>query len=390
MDEGLTKKLEELGLTAEHITKLGAEGAASETDLASLNADEIKTVTGCGLVIAKKVAAAFVPAPPAAPPVEGPTAYDQPSMDILPPVPDDGSFLEMLKVGGVLKIQPVDVISAMRAAIAQQAGLYELPDILMERMESFADEQEEPVGESFYVLQKMLTTRAYGDILSVIGVTGNFVSERRKKDVLKRLNDRLWPALRGFQVLLTDWVAAWNQGANPAMALQMFMLNQMGGPGAIMPPGMMAPPDTAGLRDEAEAVINRINGVFAGTGIPVARALAFDATRIKNILEEPALPAAVGATTKDQMLKSLGINVGADYVRLERNVIRYALAIMELPKVASGREEYAYLAAMLTLGATIPWDKLDSDTPVNGGRRAAGRREEGVPATAGAGFPGKR
>lgn len=389
MEEGLKQKLEGLGLTAEQTAKLEVEGVASDTDMTGLTDQEIKSVTGCGLVTAKKVAAAFVPAPVIAPPAEGPTAYDQPSMDILPPVPDDGSFLEMLKVGGILKIESVDVISAMRAAIAQQAGLYELPDILMDRMERVAEEQDEPVGKSFYDLQRMITSRAYGDVLSVLGVTGNFVSERRKKEVLQRLKARLWPALRGFHSLLTDWVQAWNQGANPVMTLQMFMLNQLGGPGGVMPPGMMAPPDTAGLRDEAEAVINRINSVFAGTGIPVARALAFDATRIKGILEEPALPAAVGTTTKDQMLKVLGIDVDANYVRLERNVIRYALAIMELPKVASGREEYLYLAAMLTLGAAIPWDKL-SDTPVNDGRRSSARREEGVPAGAGAGFPGKR
>jgi len=136
-------------------------------------------------------------------------------------------------------------------------------------------------------------------------------------------------------------------------------MGQMGKAGAMMPPGMMAPPETAGLHDEAEAVINSINKVFGGFGIPVAKALAYDATRIKNVLENPGLPAAIGVTTREQMLKTLGLSVGADYVRLERNITRFTLAIMEFPKITVPNEEYAYLGAMIQLGATIPWDKLE-------------------------------
>jgi hypothetical protein len=150
------------------------------------------------------------------------------------------------------------------------------------------------------------------------------------------------------------------------MALTFLAMAQTGAKG-VMPPGMLQPPETAGLRDEAEAVIDKINKVFAGVGIPVARALAYDATRIKGILEDPTLPAAMGVTSREQMLRALGVEVGSDYVRLERNVTRYALAIMELPKVSSGNEEYGYLGAMLQLGAQIPWDKLSK-----GGRPGTG------------------
>lgn len=358
MNEELKAKLKELGLNDEQIAKLEAEGVKNEADMALLDTGEIRSATGCGILIAKKVASAFVPALAPAP-SEATPAPAMASMDILPAVPDDISFLEMLKVGGVLKIQPVDVIAAMRAAIASKVGLYGLPDILLQKMEQFADEQEEPVGENFYGLQKLITTRDYGDILSVLGTSGHFVNEKRKKEVLRRLNAEMWPALRGFHDQLVAWSDSWAKGAaNPAMALTFLAMASAGGGRGVLPPGMMQPPETAGLRDEAEAVINKINRVFSGTGIPVARALGYDATRIKSILEEPTLPAAMGATTKDQMLKSLGINVGADYVRLERNVVRYALAIMELPKVSAGNEEYGYLSAMLTLGLAIPWDKL--------------------------------
>lgn len=379
MNDELKGKLKELGLTDDQIGKLETQGVATEADMALLNEQEIKDTTECGLITAKKVAAAFAPVAPATP---GAATPEQQAavLDILPVVPDDVSFVEMLKVGGILKITPADVISAIRAAVAKKLHLYELPDILRDRMEQFALEQDEPVGSNFYDLLKMITSRDYAEVLAAIGVSGTFISEKRKNEVLVRLNAQLWPALRGFHNLLVAWSDSWAKGvANPAMAMAAFVMAQ-GGKGAMLPPGMMQPPDTAGLRDEAEEVINRINKVFAGTGIPVARALAWDAIRIRKILEEPTLPAAVGATTKEQMLKSLGVDVGAGDVRLERNVIRYALAIMELPKVSAGNEEYTYLTAMLMLGGAILWDKLNP-TP-----ESSADRKEVRPATAGTPF----
>ena len=58
---------------------------------------------------------------------------------------------------------------------------------------------------------------------------------------------------------------------------------------------------------------------------------------------------------------------------------RYALAIMELPNVTSGNEEYGYLAAMLQLGAAIPWDRLGTKGEGSPSRRRNGSREaEGI------------
>lgn len=286
-----------------------------------------------------------------------PATQRGPSLAVLPDVPDDASFLEMLKVGGVLKVGVTEVISAMKAALAYRLGLYNLPSVLSERMEDFATSQGDPCGESFYRLQKMVTEHNYGEILSALNVTGRFVSVRRKTDLMQRLEGTLWTTLYGFHKQLLAWQKAWADGAaNPAMMLAAFAA--LAGGGGMMPPGMMEPPETSALRDGAEAAIEVINKIFAGTGIPVARALAWDANRIKEVLEEPTLPTMIGAANKEQMLKMLNVAVGADYVRLERNIVRWSLAMMELPKVTQGQEEYAYLAAMIQLGAAIPWDTL--------------------------------
>ena len=293
------------------------------------------------------------------------------TFEALPSVPEDASFLEMLKVGGVLKPGVTEVISALRAALANKLGLYDIQDVVLEKMESFAESQDQPVGESFYALRKLVTSRSYGDILEVLGVPGSFASATRKRDFLRKV-DIVWDELRSFNTQLDAWQQAWMKGAaNPGLVMAAMFAGSQAGRGAILPPGMMSPPETNGLRDAAEAVINKINKVFSGVGVPIARALAYDATRIKKFLEDPALPAAIGAANRDQMLKTLGITVGADYVRLERSVTRYTLAIMELPKVTPGNEELSYLGAMMQLGASISWDKLPSGSGSSFGGGAA-------------------
>ncbi len=287
------------------------------------------------------------------------------ALDILPSVPDNTSFVEMLKTGGILKVGKTEVLSAVKAALARRVNLFELPELILERMEAFMDAQEEPCGEAFFKMQKMLTEKRYGEVLSALGVPGSFVSPRRKNEFFDRLDSKLWKALNSFQTQLTSWQQAWMSGtANPGMLILAMTSGRTGTP---MPPGLMAPPDTAPLRASGEEVVNEINRVFAGPGIPVARALAYDATRIMNILNDPGLPAQLGAGTRDQMLKDLGVNVGADIVRTEQGITRYTLAIMSLKDVAPDAE-LAYLAALIQLGTTIPWDKLTTGASSGNGR----------------------
>src|SRR3989344_5018829 len=61
------------------------------------------------------------------------------ALTILPTVPDDTSFIEMLKTGGVLKVGVTEVLAAVKAALAKRVGLFDLPDLILEKMEAFAD-----------------------------------------------------------------------------------------------------------------------------------------------------------------------------------------------------------------------------------------------------------
>ncbi len=288
---------------------------------------------------------------------EVPATSASAGFDILPTVPNDESFLEALKTNGELKIGKTEVISAVRAALAKSTGLFDVPNVLVKRMEQFANEQEEPCGEGFYKLQKMITRREYAQVLSAIDVSSSCVSEARKKQLLERIDGYLWPALISFQEQLSGWFDTWNKGAmNPNMMMAMMVNSQT--PGAALPPNMMQPPETSAIIDASEGVVDTVNKVFAGLGIPVSRALAWDANNIKAVLENPSLPSQIGCTSKDMMLKTLKLSVSSDYVRLEHNLTRYILGIMGLNKVTSGNEELSYITALCQLGGSIPWSEL--------------------------------
>lgn len=279
---------------------------------------------------------------------------------MLPQIPDDESFLDMLKTGGVLKVSQTEVISAVKAALSQKVGLFQIPDIFLVKMEEHALSTEEPFGETFYQIQTLLTQNKYGDVLSAMGMKGSYISERRKKDFFERVNSILWDSVIGFHDSLSAWYDSWLQTAGSS-AMIVAMVSAKNGPDLQ---SMMNPPSIDPLRDAAETFVDKLNKIFAGPGIPVARALAYDATRIMEILEQENLPVQIGTTTRDEMLKKLGVSVGSEIVRAEKSLSQYVLSIMSLSKVGA-EDEINYLAAMHKLGSSIPWSKLDI---VGGGR----------------------
>jgi hypothetical protein len=73
--------------------------------------------------------------------------------DNLPAVPSDESWLSALRAGGILKVEQSTVISAVRAALAHRAGLYDIPEMLAKRMETFADENAEAVPPEYFMIR---------------------------------------------------------------------------------------------------------------------------------------------------------------------------------------------------------------------------------------------
>jgi hypothetical protein len=232
-------------------------------------------------------------------------------------------------------------------------------------MEETAETLEEPCSADYYELRKLVLKRSYSEILVALNIEGSsFITESGKTKFLARLEQILWDEVYSFQQSLVAWNKSWMDTAGNPGALAAAIASAVGGGG--MPAGMMQPPDTAHLRDSAETVIIAINRIFAGHGIPLSRALAYEAQKIKEVLENPKLPMLVGAENRERMLKLLGVDVAGDYVRLERNLVQYIVAIMEYPKTTQDSSEMIYLNAMLQLGSSIPWDKLLNKTSAGG------------------------
>ena len=353
-EETVGSKLMGLGVSPEHITQIQDKlGAESLEDLVNLTVEDLTSV-GVKPLQARKVVKALAPTKPIA---EAPTIPSF-SLDVLPSIPDDKAWLEALRVGGVLKFNRDTVVGTVSAALANQVGLFELPKRLIAAMEKNAESLEEPVGEEFYTMQRMLTEHSYSEVFAALpGATGRYATATRKAALLQKMDDNLWRELFSFQGQLVNWMDSWQKGAaNPALLLSA-LASLSGGNGAA-PGGLMQAPPTDTLRGAAESLITSINGIFAGTGIPVAMALAYDAQQIRKALEDPSLPAQVGALNREQMLKSLGVAVSSDYPRLEANLKRYTVSVIELPNVTAGQPEWTYVTALYQLGASIPWDKL--------------------------------
>lgn len=348
----VTSKLREFGATDEVIEQVRRLGVESAADLAELTEHDLIDA-GMPVVKARKLLAGVIPSPV----VDSAAMLNTASFDsVLPAVQDDESWLKALKTGGVLKVDQSTVVAAVRAALAKRVGLYDVPSKLSTAMETFADESEEQVDPTFFALRKQMTRRNYAEIFAAIdGLDGTFVTEKRKAELLGRLDRLLWPAIAGFNTQLKGWQESWMQGAaNPAM----LMMALMGGGAGALPPGVMQAPDTAVLRDAADAVKDAVNKVFSGTGVQIAAALAYEATEVKKSLEDPRLPALIGVANREQMLKKLGVGVPATYPRLETNLTRYVLAVMNLEDQSAGQEELGYLSALFMLGNQIDWSQL--------------------------------
>lgn len=349
-------KLREYGADDGVIAKVRDLGAATVDDLAELEVNDLVNA-GLKLVPARKLVGSLKPAVQV---VDAAAAAATPvAFDILPSVPDDGPWLQMLKTGGVLKVNQSTVISAIRAGLAQRVGLFDVPARLAVAMEQFADTNDEQVDPVFFELRKQLTRRSYAEVFEAIdGLDGTFVTEARKRQLFDRIDQYMWPAILSFYDQLRSWQENWmQQGANPAMF--MAAIASMGGGGLALPPGMMQPPDTNVLRDAADAVNDGINRVFAGTGATIASAVAYDAAQIRKTLEDPRLPSLIGAANREQMLKQLKVAVPPTYPRLETNLTRFVLAIMQVSNQAAGNEELQYFGTLFMLGSQIPWPEVE-------------------------------
>jgi hypothetical protein len=360
-------KLKEYGINAETIKNI-EEKLGVET-LEDLYVLEVEDLTNVGLKLAKarRLVSDLKKEQKATVMPEATTkaAAIPPALEmLLPSVPTDESWLTALKTGGILKVDESSYIAAIRAALADRAGLYNVPEALAKAMEKYADETEEQVDPTFYALRKSLTRRAYGDIFAAIdGLDGSFITEGRRSEFLGRIRTTLWPAIAESYQALDAWYETRRSNLLDPSMLSASIVGALNGSSTV---GMLPPPDTSPLHDAADTLVNSINRVFRGTGVQIVAALAYEANNIRNTLEDPRLPSMVGVKNRELMLKKIGASVSSNYVRLEQNLVKYVLGFVKHDTITSDAE-VDYFVALWQLGSQINWSELGVAKPERGG-----------------------
>ncbi len=367
-------KLVEYGADKAIIDKIVNDlGVETLEDLAMLDEGEL-TGAGIKLVKARKLLAELSNATESTPTEKvaaSAMAFSTDFNSILPTVPDGGSWLNSLRLGGVLKVDPNTNIAAIRAALADHCGLYRIPDKLVNLMEAYADESDEPVNDLFFQLRDQITKRDYAELFSATkGLTGAFATKKRREMFLNRVGDDLWNAIREAYLQLDAWYNAMMAAQNNPNVLFSAITGVLNGGGIGV--GLNIPP-TDGVRDAGDTLKNAINHVFRGTGAPVAAALALDAMEIVKVLDNRDLPAMIGVANRDQMLRKLGVNISPNYARLEQNLVRFVLSYIEFSDNGAANE-VQYLSSLWQLGAQINWDSLIGKTST-GVSSIGGKRE---------------
>lgn len=289
-------------------------------------------------------------------------AQQQTASYALPEVPTDVNFLESLKTSATLTVDTTNITAVMRAHFANELGLAMIPEMIAEAMERFADATEVPVTTEFLEVLEQVNEKKYADV----NIKSKYVTVQRKRQVLDRMRE-LRPVLANFQGALNSWMEQLkaNRQADPLARLS----------------GLNVYPPHDDVVGAAERVVAFFNRALAGYGPIVARALAYEALKIKEFLDKPSLPALTGFPTKELMLKSFKIGLTSADVRLEKNVARYAMFIVT--KVASGDlppgQEGAALESLWNLGNQIlPWlnNGRTSEDSSYAGRPGTGRRND--------------
>jgi hypothetical protein len=287
-------------------------------------------------------------------PVQAMQAASEP---LLPEVPDDESFLEVLKTAGVQLPGDVDVIAGIKACLADDAGLFDLPATLLALIERTAESLNEPVdGQKIVELHELVNKRNYADILAVVNCQGaaSFVNKTRRKNLLSKVRGILFPALVEFHESMESFRESIRDGLGTDVALGMMT--------GMMTPEMqsiaMSPPDIEDLKNAAESLVVKVNQTFAGWGQASSRVLANDAMSIKKALDHDDLPVYTGFQNREQMMAGLGIDVTANDVNQERNLAQYTLAVLHLNRGVDADKEMRLITALALMDNKIKWERL--------------------------------
>lgn len=359
-------KLQEYGGDADTAAKLKEIGA-SKLEHFDVMTEADLTKAGLLPIPARRLLASLKTAPPAedatdAPRAAGPAVL---SATILPQPPDsDTPWLDSIRLGFKLKSDPAVVIPGIRASLADRAGLFRVPDILIKLIKENSLKNDEPNPPIIKEIRSMLLRNKFAEFIAAVGDVAAADITEGKDELFKRIDMYLWPTIADYRGVLAGWVRQYNETQNAIGNIGSIIA----GRGSITPP-----PPTGALHDYGETVIGAINKAYAGDGAAAAGGLAGWAKKITRYLDDnkAALCTHTGAANEEQLLRMIGVESTSATVRMERDITQFIMGIIDAEKQTSGDAECSWYIALHNLGSQIPWDSLD-------GKPNTGKKGNGV------------
>lgn len=340
----ITAKLMELGVAPEVITAIKTNlGAETVEDLTGLTESDLVDA-GMKVLPARALLKKLVPAAPAAP--AGTPRVVAVSTVRLQDVPQPSNWLASLCAIQPQRIQPVTVVTGIKAAMADVFGFFQLPRKMMGMLRKASDDVGEGVPELFFELQNLTQARRYGALVSWMQGKSSACSVEERNRFLARMHEKFWDALDTFYAELDGW----RKGRRDSMDPGESMAAAFSGEVQIF--------DATLVRNAALALGDTINRTFSGTGVYAATALALDNDKLQKVLAEMDFR-QFGVQSREQLLAQLGCAVPAEIMSAETTISKFVWNAMVIKdQAAGGVEEQRFLIELASIGTSRPWSQI--------------------------------
>lgn len=277
------------------------------------------------------------------------------SAKLLPTVKIGDAWLKAIERSNILVLGIDHYIAAIEAAIADRFDLFSVPGKVSEAMLDYSYQTDTPVGPSYYEIRRIITRRAYADLFATLDVRASDINDSRRRELIKRINDYVFPLVPQAIQELSEWYDCWAKMAGPQLVLAVQQMSNQD----VSQRNLSSFPETGTLLSMSDSFVRAMNKALAGTGGMAALAMAAEANNIRNCLDNEQLPSLVGALNKDQMLVKLGIDLDPSIIRGEKAIVQFIIAFAKANEYATQENAGYYFIELCQLGNEIKcWDSL--------------------------------
>lgn len=356
-------KLRALGVSDEIVEKIKTDlGAETEDDLNSLTE---KDLVDCGMkpLPARKVVAALNPQATAAVSVPGATSAPRVvtvSTVRLQDIPQPSNWLAALCAIQPQRIQPMTVITGIKAVMADAYGYFQLPRKMMKMLREAADNVGEGVPDLYFELQDLTMQRRYGALVPWMQGKRSACTVGERSRFLVRMHEKFWDSLDTFYSELD----AWRKGRRESQDVGESLSAAFSGEVQIY--------DATNVRNASLALGDTINRAFSGTGVYAATALALDNDLLQKVLAAMDFR-QFGVQSREQLLAQLGCSVPAEIMAAETTISKFVWnAMLVKDQAAGGVDEQRFLIELAAIGTSRPWNQIKTLTAKNRKDRLSG------------------